>query len=156
MFAEPDLADGFLYLRKLTLQLASKMRFVAAQFDAYLSDELWRAQRRPRQRDGGAPARRGRGHRRRSASPVAAQANVVFATLPAEAIAPLQDEFAFYTWDERAGEVRWMCSWDTDRIRRRRVRRRDPAPAHAPLTALVPPSELRRGRRGRVAAGVPA
>ena len=43
----------------------------------------------------------------------AVQANVVFATLPPEAISPLQDEFAFYTWDERTGEVRWMCSWDT-------------------------------------------
>jgi threonine aldolase len=112
VFAQPVLADGFLYLRKLTLQLASKMRFVAAQFDAYLDDELWR---------------RNAGHANAMAARLhdavaeiegvritrAAQSNVVFATLPAEAIAPLQDEFAFYTWDERTGEVRWMCSWDT-------------------------------------------
>jgi threonine aldolase len=112
VFTEPDLADGFLFLRKLTLQLASKMRFVAAQFDAYLSDELWR---------------RNAGHANAMAARLhdlvadidgvhitrPAQANVVFATLPTEAIAPLQDEFAFYTWDERADEVRWMCSWDT-------------------------------------------
>ena len=38
---DPELADGFEYLRKQTLQLASKMRFLAAQFDALLSDELW-------------------------------------------------------------------------------------------------------------------
>ena len=112
VFAEPELADGFLYLRKLTLQLASKMRFVAAQFDAYLSDELWR---------------RNAGHANAMAARLhaavadiegvritrATQANVVFTTLPSEAIGPLQDEFAFYTWDERADEVRWMCSWDT-------------------------------------------
>jgi threonine aldolase len=112
VFAAPDLADGFLYLRKLTLQLASKMRFVAAQFDAYLSDELWR------RNAGHANAMAAR--LREAVSDIesvrithAAQANVVFATLPAEAIAPLQDEFAFYLWDARAGEVRWMCAWDT-------------------------------------------
>ncbi len=112
VFAEPELADGFLYLRKLTLQLASKMRFVAAQFDAYLSDELWRANAEH------ANAMAARLHDAvagidgvRITRP--AQANVVFAALPAESIAPLQDEFSFYTWDERADEVRWMCSWDT-------------------------------------------
>jgi threonine aldolase len=112
VFTEPALADGFLFLRKLTLQLASKMRFVAAQFDAYLNDELWR---------------RNAAHANAMATRLhdavveidgvrvtrAPQANVVFATLPTPAIAPLQDEFAFYTWDERADEVRWMCSWDT-------------------------------------------
>ncbi len=112
VFTEPELADGFLFLRKLTLQLASKMRFVAAQFDAYLTDDLWR---------------RNAAHANAMATRLydavadidgvrvtrAPQANVVFATLPVETIASLQDEFAFYTWDERASEVRWMCSWDT-------------------------------------------
>src|ERR1700744_5681203 len=112
VFADPELADGFLYLRKLTLQLASKMRFIAAQFAAYLDDELLR---RNAERANEMAARlryaisgiEGVGITR----PV--QANVVFATLPAAAIAPLQDRFAFYTWDERASEVRWMCAWDT-------------------------------------------
>jgi threonine aldolase len=88
------------------------MRFVAAQFDAYLSDELWRAN-----------ADHANAMAARLHDAVvgidgvhitrATQANVVFATLPTEAIGPLQDEFAFYTWDERTDEVRWMCSWDT-------------------------------------------
>jgi threonine aldolase len=112
VFADPALADGFLYLRKLTLQLASKMRFIAAQFDAYLEDELWR---------------RNAGHANAMAARLRdavvgidglrltreVQANVVFAVLPSDAIAPLQERFAFYTWDERTGEVRWMCAWDT-------------------------------------------
>jgi threonine aldolase len=112
VFADPALADGFLYLRKLTLQLASKMRFVAAQFDAYLTDELWRHNAAHanamaiRLRDALAGI-----DGLRITRPV--QANVVFATLPADAIEPLQREFPFYTWDERAGEVRWMCAWDT-------------------------------------------
>ncbi len=41
VFLDPELADDFEYLRKQSLQLASKMRFVAAQFDALLRDDLW-------------------------------------------------------------------------------------------------------------------
>ena len=41
------------------------------------------------------------------------QANGVFARLPRAAIAPLQERFAFYVWDETDDVVRWMCSWDT-------------------------------------------
>jgi len=112
VFADPALADGFLYLRKLTLQLASKMRFIAAQFDAYLEDELWRRNAAhanamaARLRDAVAGIEGVRLTRE-------VQANVVFAIVPAAAIAPLQEQFAFYSWDERTGEVRWMCAWDT-------------------------------------------
>ncbi|MGB0120322.1 MAG: beta-eliminating lyase-related protein [Solirubrobacterales bacterium] len=42
VFREPLLAAGFEVLRKGTLQLASKMRFVSAQLNALLADELWR------------------------------------------------------------------------------------------------------------------
>jgi threonine aldolase len=41
------------------------------------------------------------------------ETNAVFATMPAAATVALQEEFAFYVWDERTNEVRWMCSWDT-------------------------------------------
>jgi threonine aldolase len=41
------------------------------------------------------------------------QTNAVFALLPAPVIVSLQRDYRFYTWDEAAGEVRWMCSWDT-------------------------------------------
>ena len=41
------------------------------------------------------------------------QANVVFARLARAAIAPLQDRYPFYVWDEPRDEVRWMCAWDT-------------------------------------------
>ena len=108
----PELADGFNYLRKQSLQLASKMRFLAAQFDALLSDELWVR-----------CARQANAMAARLADAVGSikgvtitrpvQTNAVFATLPPKATAVLQEEFAFYVWDEQAGEVRWMCSWDT-------------------------------------------
>jgi len=107
-----QLADGFNYLRKQSLQLGSKMRFLAAQFDALLSDELWLRCARHANRMAARLADRVSAIRGVTITrPV--ETNAVFATLPAKATAALQREFAFYTWDERVGEVRWMCSWDT-------------------------------------------
>jgi threonine aldolase len=108
----PELADALPYLRKQSMQLASKMRFVAAQFEALLVGERWR------ESAGHANAMAARLAERVEriagvtiTQPV--QANVVFAVLPHEATARLQEDWAFYTWDEHTGEVRWMCSWDT-------------------------------------------
>jgi threonine aldolase len=112
VFLNPSLADGFQYLRKQSLQLASKMRFLAAQFDGLLSGELWRELAR---------------HSNEMARQLAAalhelpdveitrpvEANAVFAILPRPAISRLLEQFKFYVWDERRDEVRWMCSWDT-------------------------------------------
>lgn len=112
VFLNPALSDGFEFLRKQSLQLASKMRFLAAQLQALLSDELWLRNARHsnsmaakladavRDADGLQISR-----------PV--QANAVFAEIPPDAIAALQRQFDFYVWDERRSEVRWMCSWDT-------------------------------------------
>ncbi|HEX6021764.1 MAG TPA: low specificity L-threonine aldolase [Solirubrobacter sp.] len=106
----PELVDSLPYLRKQSMQLASKMRFVSAQLLALLEGDLWR---------------RAAGHANAMASRLAAgvgsaveitqpvQANAVFAILPPEATEALQREFKFYVWDEHTGEVRWMCSWDT-------------------------------------------
>jgi threonine aldolase len=108
----PALADGFPYLRKQSLQLASKMRFLSAQFEALLSDELWRRNAA----HANAMARRlsaAVGNLQGVVLTRPVQANAVFATLPAGVASQLQERFHFYTWDERRGEVRWMCSWDT-------------------------------------------
>ncbi len=69
VFLRPALAEDFLYLRKQSLQLASKMRFVAAQFEALLSADLWRRSASQANADGEAPRRGGRGRRRRRARP---------------------------------------------------------------------------------------
>jgi threonine aldolase len=108
----PALAQDFLYVRKQSMQLASKMRFLAAQFDALLSDELWLR-----------CARHANTMAARLADAVSdvpavqitrpVQSNAVFAILPSAAIPAVQREYPFYVWDEAAGEVRWMCSWDT-------------------------------------------
>ncbi len=112
VFLTPGLDDGFPYLRKQSLQLASKMRFLAAQLDALLSDELWL--RNASQANAMAARLAGRA----SALPGVeishpVQANAVFARLPRDAVAELQRQYDFYVWDEDAAEVRWMCSWDT-------------------------------------------
>jgi threonine aldolase len=108
----PGAADGFLYRRKQAMQLASKMRFVAAQFIALLEADRWRVS-----------AAHANAMAARLADAAGAvpgveithpvQANAVFAVLPAEATRRLQERFRFYVWDEGTGEVRWMCSWDT-------------------------------------------
>jgi threonine aldolase len=108
----PALAEAMPYLRKQSMQLASKMRFLAAQFEALLTDDLWRR-----------PAEHANAMAARLAAAVEGvggvtitqpvQANAVFAVLPPEATRRLQESFYFYTWDEATGEVRWMCSWDT-------------------------------------------
>ncbi len=41
VFFDPGLAKDFAFLRKRTAQLFSKSRFIAAQFEAYLKDDLW-------------------------------------------------------------------------------------------------------------------
>jgi threonine aldolase len=112
VFPDPRQAEGFAYLRKQTLQLASKHRFLAAQLDALLEDERWRDL-----------AQNANAMAARLAAAVTdidgvtitqpVQANVVFAILPPEATARLQEQWPFYVWDPHTGEVRWMCSWDT-------------------------------------------
>lgn len=112
VFLDPALAADFKYVRKQSAQLASKMRFVSAQFIALLEADLWHENAA----HANAMARL-LAERAGAVSGVritqAVQANEVFAVLPHDAIAPLQAEFDFYTWDERADEVRWVASWDT-------------------------------------------
>ncbi|MDP2710530.1 MAG: beta-eliminating lyase-related protein [Solirubrobacteraceae bacterium] len=112
VFCDPAHADGFKHLRKQTLQLASKGRFLAAQFVALLDGDLWR---RNAAHANAMAARLADGLSSiggvRLTQPV--QANGVFAALPSDATTRLQRDWRFYTWDEQAGEVRLMCSWDT-------------------------------------------
>jgi threonine aldolase len=112
VFLTPELAEGFSYLRKQSLQLASKMRFLVAQLDALLTDELYlRLASHANAMAARLAVAVGRLPGLTITRPV--QANAVFATLPRGATERLQERFAFYVWDEVTGEVRWMCAWDT-------------------------------------------
>jgi threonine aldolase len=116
VFLRPELAETFLFTRKQLGQLASKMRFLAVQFDALLEGDLWSANAS----HANAMARRladavSKLDGARIAYPV--EANGVFVTLPADAIERLREalpaSLPFYVWEEAAGTIPLMCSWDT-------------------------------------------
>lgn len=112
IFLNKELGQDFKYIRKQGMQLASKMRFISAQFERYLSDNLWYENAR---------------HANKMAQLLAGQikdipqikitqeveANGVFAIVPKEIIPELKQEYFFYDWDEARSEVRWMTSFDT-------------------------------------------
>jgi threonine aldolase len=106
----PELTPSLLYLRKQSMQLASKMRFVSAQLLALFEDDLWR---RAAGRANAMAARLAEGVRDAVTITQPVDANAVFAVLPPGRAEDLREEWFFYTWDEATGEVRWMCSWDT-------------------------------------------
>ena len=115
----PEASEGLKYLRKLNMQLASKMRFVSAQLIALYEGDLWlrnashaneMASRLRGALDAGIAADElpGLGFSQPT------QSNGVFAVLPAGVSDRLRDRgFKFYDWDAAKGEVRWMCSFDT-------------------------------------------
>ena len=112
VFFDKTLSANFLYTRKQGMQLASKMRFISAQFDALLSKDLWLKNAQ---------------HSNRMAQLLEkeiskitgvevvykVEANGVFARIPRRAIASLQKRYFFYVWNEEKSIVRWMCSFDT-------------------------------------------
>jgi threonine aldolase len=111
-FGHPELSSDFLFLRKQGMQLASKMRFVSAQFEALLTNDLWK---------------RSAEHANRMAKLLEAElrkipqvkiawkveANGVFAQIPRHAIETIKARYFFYPWIEEQDIVRWMCSFDT-------------------------------------------
>ena len=116
VFLRPELARDFSFVRKQSMQLASKMRFLAAQFEALLGGDLWHRN-----------ASQANAMARRLAEAISAidgvriaysvESNGVFVSLPGDAIERLRSslpgELPFHVWDEAAGIVRLMCSWDT-------------------------------------------
>jgi threonine aldolase len=112
VFLKSELAKDFEYSRKQNMQLHSKMRYIAAQFDRYLTDNLWM-------------------NNAQNANNMAkilalklkklpeikftqeVTANGVFAIFPEEIIPKLQKYYFFHIWNKDINEVRLMCSWDT-------------------------------------------
>ncbi|MBE0676409.1 MAG: low specificity L-threonine aldolase [Bacteroidales bacterium] len=111
-FLRPGLAADFKYIRKQGMQLASKMRFISAQFIAWFRNDLWKELAT---------------HSNEMAlklyneiknikgitvtQPV--QSNGIFVMLPEEVATELRRHFFFYPWNEETSEYRWMTSWDT-------------------------------------------
>jgi threonine aldolase len=107
--------DSLAYIRKQSAQLASKMRFVSAQFLAMYGTPLWHSCAANANQMASMLATGARQKGIEIAFPV--QANEVFALLPDAAIPALQERFHFYAWEEGVAEgkslVRWVTSWDT-------------------------------------------
>lgn len=108
----PDAVAGPLYVRKLAMQLASKMRFVSAQLLALYGTDLWA---RSAAHANAMAARLAAGVRDLPGVQITRepQVNGVFAVLPREAAQAVRDRYFFYDWDAGSGEVRWMCGFDT-------------------------------------------
>ncbi len=112
VFFNPKLADEFIYTRKQGLQLASKMRYISAQFTAYLSNNQWSETAKHANSMAKLLAKELKEVPQvKITQPV--QVNGVFAIVPEHIIEKLQAEYFFYMWDEERSEVRWMTSWDT-------------------------------------------
>jgi threonine aldolase len=112
VFFDKDLARDFKYTRKQGTHLPSKMRFISAQFEALLSNDLWRqnaqhanlmAQR--------LASELGKIPQLRITQKV--EANGVFAIVPKKYVPLLQKRYFFYVWNEETSEVRFMTSFDT-------------------------------------------
>lgn len=112
VFFDRKHSRDFKYIRKQGTHLASKMRFISAQFEALLEKDLWQ---------------QNAAHANRMATLLAeelaripqiritqkVESNGVFATLPREFIPVLQKRYFFYVWNEEISEVRFMTSFDT-------------------------------------------
>jgi threonine aldolase len=114
----PEASEGLTYLRKLNMQLASKMRFVSAQLIALLADDLYlrsagHANAMAARLRSSLEAEIAAGTIRGLSFSQATDANAVFAVLPAGVADTLRQSFRFYDWDAAANEVRWMASFDT-------------------------------------------
>ena len=114
----PEAVDGLIYLRKMSMQLASKMRFVSAQLLALFENGLGlrsathantMAQRLRNSLEEGIAS----GALSGLSFSAPTQANAVFAVLDPEVSDRIRQTFRFYDWDRSVGEVRWMCSFDT-------------------------------------------
>jgi threonine aldolase len=112
LFFNPALAKQFAFIRKQGMQLHSKMRFITAQFDALLSNDLWK---RSASHANGMAKRLEHALRQIPQIKItqAVDGNGVFAIIPKEITEALQQEFFFYVWNDRTNECRLMCSFDT-------------------------------------------
>jgi len=112
VFFDKSLSADFLYLRKQGMQLASKMRFIAVQFEALLTNDLWRrSAEHANQMARVLEVEVRKIPQVRIAWPV--EANGVFAQIPSYAVEKIKERYFFYPWVEEQCIVRWMCSFDT-------------------------------------------
>lgn len=108
----PEITENLLYYRKQSAQLASKLRYLSAQFVPYLENNLWLENAMKANISAGKLADVLKQYPQiRFTQPV--ESNQLFFTLPAEPLKKLQERYFFYLWNEENNEARLVTSWDT-------------------------------------------
>ena len=107
-----ELAENMKYIRKQSAQLCAKMRYLSAQFIAYMENDLWLQNARH--------ANRMAQYLRNEMAAIhpftftqATDANILLLKLPQTVIEQLLQKHFFYIWNEAEGEIRLVTSWDT-------------------------------------------
>lgn len=111
-FLKPGLSGGFKYIRKQGMQLASKMRFISAQYIAYFRNDLWKNCASHSNAMAGILAEKLQQFKEIKITQ-AVESNGVFVSMPSEVAEKMRNYYFFYPWDESTSEYRLMTSWDT-------------------------------------------
>jgi len=112
IFFKRKLPENFKYIRKQGMQLASKMRFISAQFEALLSNNLWLKNAKHANEMARLLARKIEEVPDTKITQEV-EANAVFAIVPPKYVSLLREKYLFYVWNREKSEVRWMASFDT-------------------------------------------
>lgn len=112
IFFKRKLPENFKYIRKQGMQLASKMRFISAQFEALLSNNLWLKNAKHANEMARLLARKIEEVPDTKITQEV-EANAVFAIVPPKHVSLLREKYFFYIWNREKSEVRWMASFDT-------------------------------------------
>jgi threonine aldolase len=111
-FLKPGLSENFKYIRKQGMQLASKMRFISAQYLAFFRDDLWKKSAMHSNSMAQLLYNKVKDINGLSVTQKV-ESNGVFVIIPRKVAESLQKHYFFYPWDESRSEYRWMTSWDT-------------------------------------------
>jgi threonine aldolase len=114
IFFKPELARDFGFVRKQAMQLNSKMRFVACQFEALLRTDLWSRNATQANTMAQVLAKALENIPEVQFTQLV-QANAVFVTMPRDVIEALRKQYFFYDWNTTINEVRLMTAFDTTR-----------------------------------------
>ena len=112
-FLKPGLSKDFKYIRKQGMQLASKMRFISAQYIGYFRNDLWKRCASNSNAMAGMLADQLKLIPEVTVTQEV-QSNGVFVIMPADIAEKMRSHYFFYPWDEKRSEWRLMCSWDTE------------------------------------------
>jgi len=111
-FLKPGLSTDFKYMRKQSMQLSSKMRFISAQYIAYFSNDLWKQNASHSNRMAGLLAEKLARFKELHITQKV-ECNGVFIIMAHDVAEKMRKHYFFYPWDEKTSEYRLMTSWDS-------------------------------------------